>query len=96
MVSNLHLVKRNLGSYHFGLVEEGVTTSVNKKKKYNFVDDESHRHASFLPDVGASKAIADGKIKLVNSSPISRIVPNGILLENGTEVPADVIILATG
>ena len=73
------------GGYYFG-----------KSKKYNFVDDESHRHASFLPDVGASKAIADGKIKLVNSSPISRIVPNGILLENGTEVPADVIILATG
>ena len=70
-----------------------------RRSGYGFQEtchDKRHRHASVLPDVGASKAIADAKIKLVNSSPISRIVPNGILLENGTEVPADVIILATG
>ena len=47
-------------------------------------------------DVGASEAIADGRIKLVNGSPIARISENAVVLEDGREIPADVIILATG
>lgn len=47
-------------------------------------------------DVGASKLIAEGKIGLKNDSKIARFSKNGIAFENGSELPADVVIFATG
>lgn len=47
-------------------------------------------------DHGASQAIVSGKIKLKNDSLISEFTENGIKFENGDELTADVIILATG
>ncbi|KAJ7498695.1 hypothetical protein FB451DRAFT_1334343 [Mycena latifolia] len=47
-------------------------------------------------DVGTSQLIADGKIKLKNDSPIERFTPTGLKFENGSELPADVVVFATG
>ena len=47
-------------------------------------------------DVGASQLIIDGKIKLKNDSVIARFTSTGIQFENGSEIPADVVIFATG
>ncbi|KAF8629326.1 hypothetical protein AX15_003509 [Amanita polypyramis BW_CC] len=47
-------------------------------------------------DVGASQLIADGKIKLKNDSLIKEFTETGILFENGSELPADVVVFATG
>ena len=47
-------------------------------------------------DVGASQLIADGKIKLKNDSQIKEYTESGLLFEDGSELPADVIICATG
>ncbi|KAF8634275.1 hypothetical protein AX17_004231 [Amanita inopinata Kibby_2008] len=47
-------------------------------------------------DVGASQLIADGKIKLKNDSQIKEFTEMGILFENGSELPADVVVFATG
>ena len=47
-------------------------------------------------DVGASQLIIDGKIKLKNDSQISRFSKNSIVFEDGSELPADVVIFATG
>ena len=47
-------------------------------------------------DVGASQLIIDGKIKLKNDSQIERLTKTGIKFKNGSELPADVIICATG
>ncbi|PFH45534.1 hypothetical protein AMATHDRAFT_71621 [Amanita thiersii Skay4041] len=47
-------------------------------------------------DVGASQLIADGKIKLKNDSRIKEFTETGILFENGSELPADVVVFATG
>ena len=47
-------------------------------------------------DVGASKLIIEGKIKLKNDSQISHFSKNSIVFENGSEIPADVVIFATG
>ena len=48
------------------------------------------------PDSGASKLIADGRIKIKNGTGISKITRTGIAFEDGTETVADVIIFATG
>ncbi|KDR66354.1 hypothetical protein GALMADRAFT_259418 [Galerina marginata CBS 339.88] len=47
-------------------------------------------------DTGGSKLIAEGKIKLKNDSPIESFTETGIKFANGTELPADVVVFATG
>ena len=70
------------GGYYFGVSDDPVVGQDNTLKQ--------------VLDVGASKAVAEGRIKLVNSSPIARINSHAVVLENGIEVPADIVILATG
>lgn len=57
---------------------------------------DSNSPGIFEIDVGTSKLIADGKIKLKNDSPISTFTPTGLKFENGTTLDADVVIFATG
>ena len=47
-------------------------------------------------DTGASKLIADGKIKLKTDSVIKSFTESSIVFENGTELAADVVVFATG
>ncbi len=47
-------------------------------------------------DVGCSALIADRKIRLVQGSGLAEFTPTGIRLENGTELEADLVVLATG
>jgi putative flavoprotein involved in K+ transport len=53
------------------------------------------RGSGYYIDVGASQLIIDGKIKLV-SGQVEEITPKGVKLVDGKEVPADVIVYATG
>jgi putative flavoprotein involved in K+ transport len=53
------------------------------------------RGSGYYIDIGASQLIIDGKIKLV-SGQVEEITPKGVKLANGKEVPADVIVYATG
>ncbi|WP_338886883.1 NAD(P)/FAD-dependent oxidoreductase [Rhodococcus sovatensis] len=70
--------------------------------QHDFGDDGSglfmkylRRGSGYYIDVGASELVADGKIKLVGGQ-VSRISKNGVVLDDGTELPADVIVYATG
>ncbi|PFH47512.1 hypothetical protein AMATHDRAFT_77183 [Amanita thiersii Skay4041] len=45
--------------------------------------------SGYYPDVGASRLIADGKIKLKNDSQIKEFTESGILFEDGSQLPAD-------
>jgi hypothetical protein len=47
-------------------------------------------------DVGASQLVIDVKIKLKNDSHIDRFTETCIKFQNGTELPADVVVFATG
>ena len=53
------------------------------------------RGSGYYIDVGASQLIIDGKIKLV-AGQVEAITPNGVRLQDGREIPADVIVYATG
>jgi putative flavoprotein involved in K+ transport len=54
------------------------------------------RGAGYYVDVGASKLIIEGKIKLRSRVEVEAITKRGVLLSDGTELPADAIIYATG
>jgi putative flavoprotein involved in K+ transport len=53
------------------------------------------RGSGYYIDIGASQLIIDGKIKLA-SGQIDEITDNSVRLVDGTELPADLIVYATG
>ncbi len=69
----------------------------------NFGEDESglwtmalRRGGGFYIDVGVSDLIADGRINLKSSVGVERITEHSIILTDGSELPADLIVFATG
>jgi putative flavoprotein involved in K+ transport len=54
------------------------------------------RGSGYYIDVGASDLIADGKIKLRSGVAIEEIKEQSVVLTDGTELPADLIVYATG
>ncbi len=53
------------------------------------------RGSGYYIDVGASQLIIDGRVKLKQGQ-VSKLTGNGAVLDDGTELDADVIIYATG
>ena len=53
------------------------------------------RGSGYYIDVGASELVADGSIKL-KTGPIERITKNAVVMKDGTELPAELIVFATG
>ena len=54
------------------------------------------RGSGYYIDVGASELVANGSIKLESGVSIERINPRSVTLTDGTELPADLIVYATG
>lgn len=52
--------------------------------------------SGYYIDVGASELIADGTIKIASGADIDRIEADRLILSNDREIPADVIVHATG
>ncbi|WP_144114129.1 NAD(P)/FAD-dependent oxidoreductase [Paraburkholderia sp. BCC1886] len=69
----------------------------------DFGDDDSglfmkylRRGSGYYIDVGAADLVADGKIKLKSGVDVVELKAHGVLLSDGTELPADVVVYATG
>lgn len=54
------------------------------------------RGSGYYIDVGASQLIIDGKVKLRAPANIAEITATSVILDDGSELPADLIVLATG
>jgi putative flavoprotein involved in K+ transport len=54
------------------------------------------RGSGYYIDVGASELVANGSIKLKSGVNIERINPKSVTLTDGAELPADLIVYATG
>ncbi len=54
------------------------------------------RGSGYYIDVGASELVANGSIKLKSGVNFARINPKSVTLTDGTELPADLIVYATG
>lgn len=69
----------------------------------DFGDDESgitmkymRRGSGYYIDIGASELIIDGSIKLKSGSDVKEITEDAVILKDGTRLPADLIVYATG
>lgn len=54
------------------------------------------RGSGYYIDVGASQLVIDGSIKLKSGSDVAEITENSVVLKDGTELAADLIVYATG
>ncbi len=71
--------------------------------QYHLGEDGAGIHATYLRrgagyyiDVGASQLIIDGAIALEHAASVASINERSLTLDNGKEIPADLIVLATG
>jgi putative flavoprotein involved in K+ transport len=69
----------------------------------DFGDDDSglfmkylRRGSGYYIDVGASELVADGKIKLKSGVDVVELKEHSVLLSDGTELEADLVVYATG
>ena len=53
------------------------------------------RGSGYYIDVGACDMVADGRIKLAHGQ-VDRLTESSVVLSDGTELPADVVVYATG
>src|SRR3954471_8854838 len=53
------------------------------------------RGSGYYIDVGASELVANGSIKLVHGK-VDHLTENAVVMEDGTELPADLVVYATG
>jgi putative flavoprotein involved in K+ transport len=54
------------------------------------------RGSGYYIDVGASDLIADGRIKLKSGVEIERLTEDSVVLKDGTQLKADLVVYATG
>ena len=54
------------------------------------------RGSGYYIDVGASEMVADGRIKLRSGVDVAEITENAVRLNDGSALPADLIVYATG
>ena len=78
-----------------GLIARGFKYDIGEDKtghqmKYR------RRGGGYYLDVGCSKLIIGGDIRLLQFDRIERFVPEGALLKDGSVRPADLLVLATG
>ena len=53
------------------------------------------RGSGYYIDVGAAELVADGEVKLAHGQ-VARLTETAVVLEDGTELPADLVVYATG
>jgi putative flavoprotein involved in K+ transport len=54
------------------------------------------RGSGYYIDVGASELVANGDIKLRSRVDVARLTTDAVVLSDGTELPADLVVYATG
>ncbi len=54
------------------------------------------RGSGYYIDVGACDLVIDGSIKLKSGSDVDRLTEDAVVLKDGTKLPADLVIYATG
>src|SRR5258708_13646575 len=54
------------------------------------------RGSGYYIDVGASELVANGSIKLKSGVDVKKLTEHSVILSDGTELPADLVVYATG
>ena len=78
-----------------GLRRAGMTLTIGEEKA-GWIHRLHKTFSGYYLDVGASRAIVDGRISVVQMADVDRFVADGVLLRDGRHVGLDAVVLATG
>ena len=80
-----------------GLADAGFRTGIGPAGEDDGLMGRALRRAGgYYIDVGCSQLIVDGKIAVKSGQGVREFIPSGVVLEDGTALDADVVVLATG
>lgn len=79
-----------------GLAKRGFRLDNGEPDNTGFQMKYLRRGGGYYFNVGCSDLIVEGRIKLKQHQDIERVVPEGLKMKDGSVVPADVIVAATG
>ncbi|PZU09834.1 NAD(P)/FAD-dependent oxidoreductase [Sphingomonas sp.] len=88
-------VKKKDASFYDALREAGFMLDFGADESGLFMK-YLRRGSGYYIDVGASDLVIDGSIKLKSGVEIDEITETGVKFVDGTELPADLIVYATG
>jgi len=78
-----------------GLRKAGMTLTIGEEKA-GWIYRLHKTFSGYYLDVGASQAIIDGRIKMIQMADVDRFVSQGVRLDDGTVIELDTIVMATG
>jgi cation diffusion facilitator CzcD-associated flavoprotein CzcO len=78
-----------------GLRKAGMTLTIGEEKA-GWIHRLHKTFSGYYLDVGASQAIIDGRIKIIQMADVDTFVPEGVRLNDGSVVELDTVLLATG
>ena len=88
-------IRQRDAPFYQGLKDAGFLLA-NAKDDTGLLPALFARGTGYYVDIGASKLIIDGDIKVRSGVNVERLTGRGVLLDDGSELAADVIIYATG
>ena len=88
-------MKKRDAAFYAGLEKAGFMLDWGEDNSGLFMK-YLRRGSGYYIDIGASQLIIDGEIKLKSGVDVKEIREHSVLLSDGTELPADLIVYATG
>jgi cation diffusion facilitator CzcD-associated flavoprotein CzcO len=78
-----------------GLRKAGMTLTIGEEKA-GWIYRLHKTFSGYYLDVGASQAIIDGRIKMIQMADVDRFVTSGVRLNDGQVIELDTVVMATG
>jgi cation diffusion facilitator CzcD-associated flavoprotein CzcO len=78
-----------------GLRKAGMTLTIGDEKA-GWIHRLHKTFSGYYLDVGASQAIVDGRIKIIQMANVDRFVSRGVRLNDGNVIELDTVVMATG
>jgi putative flavoprotein involved in K+ transport len=78
-----------------GLRKAGMTLTIGEEKA-GWIHRLHKTFSGYYLDVGASQAIIDGRIKMIQMADVDRFVSTGVRLNDGQVIELDTVVTATG
>jgi cation diffusion facilitator CzcD-associated flavoprotein CzcO len=78
-----------------GLRKAGMTLTIGEEKA-GWIYRLHKTFSGYYLDVGASQAIIDGRIKMIQMADVDRFVSSGVRLNDGQVIELDTVVTATG
>ena len=94
-IAETERTEREYAEMYDGLRKAGMRLTIGEEKA-GWIWRLHRQFSGYYLDVGASQAVIDGRIRIVQWADVERFVSEGLLMADGSVLEFDAVILATG